>query len=177
MTSSPLVVGDEPMFWMTMEYRCDQAEFGTARYLEVGCEGGGVDDETRMEKPPPDIPGLRDPDIEVEVKYTATGRRVVPVPYVAGHCPDGHQMSHREWHHDRQLPAHIPASQIPPTQNLESGAPSVFIFRYPPDTATKPMACGIPSEWFPDMGFSITETVVHHRVDPETGCWVERIGE
>lgn len=169
MTSSPLVVGTEPLFWNTMQYRCDVGETEIVRYLEVGCEGPVA--ETRLEALPP--PAFA-PE-KVEVKYTASGRRIVPVPYVAGRCPNGHPMSHVDWQHDRQLPADIPASQIPPTHNLTSSAPSVFIFRYPDDADQHLDACGIPSEWFPGYNMVRTETVIHHQVDPETGRWVERI--
>lgn len=170
----------EPLFWMTMQYRCDVGETEVVRYLEVGCEGGGVDDETRLETPPApsfiaqtEIVSERFID-KIEVKYTASGRRVVPVPFVAGRCANGHTMSHCDWHSDRALTALIPASQIPARENLASSAPSVFIFRYPPDAHTNYNACGIPSEWFPAHGMARTEQVVHHHVDPETGLWVEK---
>lgn len=106
-------------YWQTMLYRCDSGEFEQTVYLEDGCEGPRdvVDRQFRA--------------------FTKDGRDVLPVPMFAFRCPQGHHMSHIDWHLDREVD--VPENQLP------RGA---WRFLYPSRRDRRRMrdrACGIPT--------------------------------
>jgi hypothetical protein len=67
----------ERRFWLAMTYGCDSGDpsHEVVFYLEEGCEGPRVRSEV-----PATGEGFR-------FDFTADGREVVPVPFVAGRCP------------------------------------------------------------------------------------------
>jgi len=125
-------------FWSTMIYRCDRCGFEIEFYLEEGCEGPReVEYDIIIQE------GPRSGEPSTWWK-TASGRRIVPVPFVAGGCPkcqgappwamDRHAgvLSHVDWQRDRDL--------TPRLVGLPAGTAR---FHYPADLKD-PQACGIP---------------------------------
>lgn len=122
------------VFWLVMPYGCDRCGYAIEFYLEDGCEGpDDVPYELVIESGP-----LRGQ--QTTWYRTASGRRVVPVPFVAGGCPkcqgappwglrDG-VLQH--WGRDREL--------VPRLVGLPAGTAR---FHYPADLKD-PQACGIP---------------------------------
>lgn len=72
-------------FWHTMTYGCDSGNpaHEVVFYLEDGCEG--PHDRMITVRLPEDHPFK--PGQEVAGPMTASGRIVVPVPFIAGQCP------------------------------------------------------------------------------------------
>jgi len=80
------------MFWNVFTYACDKCKFEIKFYLEDGCEG---------------------PSLPVDRWLTPSGRRVVPVPFIAAGCPkcqgappwkmDGGALTHVRWNEDITL--------------------------------------------------------------------------
>lgn len=75
----------EHRFWHTMTYGCDSGDptHEVVFYLEEGCEGPR--ERTTTVRLPEDHPFK--PGQEVKGPMTASGRIVVPVPFIAGQCP------------------------------------------------------------------------------------------
>jgi hypothetical protein len=119
-------------FWKTMNYGCEHCHFVLVFYLEDGCEGPR-DIPIKYK-----IPSQKDIDwfSEKEVDWfeTASGRVVLPVPFIAGLCPKCRvgMLQHVEWSRDVTL--------IPTTIAVPSEAGQ---FWYPKDP-TEHMACGEP---------------------------------
>lgn len=122
-------------FWKTMLYRCDTCAFELEFYLEDGCEGPcAVEYDTIIQ----DGPRSGEPSTWWK---TMTGRRVVPVPFVAGGCPrcqgkppwhfGGAVLQHADWQRDR----------IETRVGLPAGTAR---FHYPDDAVRNLQACGIP---------------------------------
>ena len=151
-------------FWKTMVYRCDRCRRAIVFYLEDGCEGprdGGSEPVQGMAHRR-DVPrhraGVVGPPMPIEEmgqlkmgkqtvpwEKTASGRLVLPVPFVAAGCPTCQPkppwsmapragvLSHEEWSRDRQFPG-LMLTEVP----ADCG-----VFLYPPDPR-EPQACGIP---------------------------------
>lgn len=139
-------MGDR-QFWMTMVYACDRCGDEHVFYLEEGCEGPKDED-----RPPPREVLGREPKIAGSwpdtVPWTASGRCVLPVPFVAAGCPScqgpppwsprGGVLRHVRWNEDKKLRPRLPESSLPEGTRF---------FRYPSDEefAEDPTtACGIP---------------------------------
>lgn len=126
----------EPLrsFWNVMPYRCDHCGYALDFYLEEGCEG-----PREIEY---DIIIQSGPRSGEPAKWwkTKTGRRIVPVPFVAGGCPQcqgrppwemgGGVLQHSG--RDRDL--------VPMLVGLPPGTAR---FHYPPEQKDL-HACGIP---------------------------------
>lgn len=120
-------------FWMRFLYRCEACGYQVGFLLEEGCEG------------PHD--GLAQPAFGRGNPWprTASGRLIVPVPFIAGACPrcatrEGAALDlsgksvlvHSDWERDAEL--------RPRVTELERGQAR---FHYP-DDPQEPQACGIP---------------------------------
>ena len=114
-----------------MEYECDRCARAVTFYLEDGCEG------------PADRRGkVLSGGKAYDGFFTASGRQVLPVPFIAAGCPTcqpkppwdmgGGVLQHVRWHQDVTLPA--PVTEVP----LEAG-----VFYYPRNPKEL-HACGEP---------------------------------
>lgn len=127
-------------YWMTMDYACDRCGTRVTFYLEDGCEGprnGGSESHVVQDGP---SKGERRP-----WPKTASGRLVVPVPFVAAGCPacQPHKpwrlakgsgvLQHVEWQQDRKFPDAM-------TPDVPAGC-GVFFY---PRNPRVPSACGVP---------------------------------
>jgi hypothetical protein len=93
---------DRPEFWQVMIYACGgrprtplkPCGYETEFYLEVGCEG---------------------PRSAEDPWKTPEGKRVVPVPFCAGRCPQcGGDLLHDRWNEDRELiPRYVGPLELP----------------------------------------------------------------
>lgn len=135
-----------PIFWLSMIYACDHCGHEETFLLEDGCEGPRDGEPVVMRLPDdhPVSPGESRP-----WPRTASGRLVVPVPYVAGRCVHcnadgrGHRgqgrfgpvrtgfLTHVRWNEDREL------------DPRPVGVPGGPHFRYPANPSD-PQACGVP---------------------------------
>jgi hypothetical protein len=112
-----------------MIYRCDGGEYEHEVYLEEGCEGPRTGAPLKVVLPS-DHPVH--PNEQRPWPRTPSGRFVVPVPFVAGQCPDKHQMTHVEWHRDRTFDPMLTEAEL-------ANAPR---FLYPSDAGVDLSACG-----------------------------------
>lgn len=88
-------------YWYRMTYGCDICPFSMPFYLEEGCEGPR--EQVLVATVPAFEPWERENKVEVDA--TATGRKVVPVPLIAGPCPACRVgvISHVRWQEDRKV--------------------------------------------------------------------------
>jgi len=142
-----LTIHEQPArrFWMTMAYACSGCGREVKFFLEEGCEGP----KDVMRPVPPTLlrqwkrTGCAPPET---IPYTANGRRVVPVPFVAAGCercqgpppwrPGGAVLQHVSWNEDEILDP--PVSELPRAARF---------FRYPSrnEIRSDPIhACGVP---------------------------------
>ncbi len=123
-------------FWNVMVYACGRCGHRLEFYLEDGCEGPrDVEYDIIIQS------GPRSGEPSTWWK-TASGRRIVPVPFVAGGCPTCQGkppwslgdavLQHVEWERDRTLD--------PPVLGLPAGTAR---FHYPADLRDA-QACGMP---------------------------------
>lgn len=126
----------ERRYWMVMEYRCDQCGLVLPFYLEDGCEGPrDVPYEITIQSGP--FQGQRN-----QWWRTASGRRVVPVPFVAGGCPLC--QGEAPWHMDRPCLTHTNFRRDRVLGAMVTDLPAnAGRFEYP-DTHDDPQACGRP---------------------------------
>jgi len=134
----------ERHYWNVMTYRCDHCGFELEFFLEDGCEGPR---DHQAPIPPeweerraraPKVVRDRLPDT---VPQTASGRFVLPVPFIAAPCPKCQPgpgphdlgagiLQHVNWSQDRMV-----STTEPPA--------GVGLFHYPDDWAADG-ACGHP---------------------------------
>lgn len=128
-------------FWLIMRYACDRCGHRIDFYLEDGCEGPrdrqapvpAAWEKLRRSSP------VRD-QLPSSVPQTASGRYVLPVPFIAAGCPkcqakppwrrNGGVLQHVDWHDEPRVDTTQPPG--------DAGR-----FLYPPDWSV-PQACGIP---------------------------------
>jgi len=124
------------VFWLVMPYRCEHCGHAIDFYLEEGCEG------------PNDVPF--DHVIETgpfkgqttKWSKTASGRVIVPVPFVAGACPLCHGPP--PWKLGTACLIHSGADRRLSPRPLGSDLPAgTARFHYPKDLKD-PHACGMP---------------------------------
>jgi hypothetical protein len=134
-------------YWKVMTYGCDRCGQRIPFYLEDGCEGPR-DGGCKMYRLPDNHPF--DPGKEVECAMTRSGRLVLPVPFMAGGCPNCQPisrgrwsmrpgagvLSHIDWQNDREH--YVTDSTLPH---------GVGAFWYPREPEAD-QACGVPI--FPD---------------------------
>lgn len=143
-------MSDEPQFWMTMQYGCDKCDVVVTFYLEVGCEGpkDGTPLKFRMAADHP-----IEPNAESDWPRTASGRLVVPVPFMAMGCPECQPkppwsmaegvLAHVMWHRDDKLSGVFTEDELPTV--YQAGR-----FYYPPGpigpskSAMDQHPCGMP---------------------------------
>jgi len=122
-------------FWKTMIYRCDTCDLELEFFLEEGCEGPReVEYDIIIQSGPQN----GEPSTWWKTKG---GRKIVPVPFVAGGCPKCQGkppwnrgtgvLQHADWNRDRLV------TQV-------GLPPGTARFHYPNDAARNMQACGIP---------------------------------
>lgn len=129
-------------FWMEMQYGCDKCGYETPVLLEEGLEGPRDKDiavpYAMIKRNPHFLPE----DVPDTIPATASGRVVLPVPFVAWGCPhcqpggppwrmDGGVLSHVRWNEDREFASY------------RTKEPDVPHLRYPADPYAE-NACGEP---------------------------------
>jgi hypothetical protein len=124
-------------YWKVMSYACDRCAQRTEFYLEEGCEGPR---NGPVEKFVPRVGPLAGQ--EVEWHRTASGRLVLPVPFIAYGCPvcqprppwsmkrGAGVVSHFDWRKDRELMV----------REVPRGAAAFWY----PKTPRADQACGVP---------------------------------
>jgi len=114
-----------------MRYGCDEGEYSVLVPLEDGCEGprDGIPEIRPLPDDHPFSPGK-----PTAWPRTASGRLVVPVPFVAFRCPAGHHMTHVDWNGDQAIAL--------TEADLRPDSPR---FLYPSDAGVALDACGIPT--------------------------------
>jgi hypothetical protein len=106
---------ETPLFWRVMQYTCDRCGHRMEFYLEDGCEGP----RDRQVPIPPQWERMRQrapasvrARLPTTVPQSASGRYILPVPFVAGACRkcqpggppyslQGGVMQHSNWSADR----------------------------------------------------------------------------
>lgn len=130
-------------FWLVMQYACDRCGHRIEFYLEDGCEGPKdrqVPWPREWEHMRSSVPAAIRPTVPPSVPQTASGRFVLPVPFVAAACPKC--QPRRPWRPDRGVLQHVNwgADRVVSTSEPPARAGR---FHYPDDWA-KDSACGMP---------------------------------
>lgn len=109
----------ERRYWKVMMYECDRCGHAVEFYLEDGCEGP----RDREVPVPPEWEAIRDrspvrDQLPETVPQTASGRYVLPVPFVAAGCPKcqgpppwsmrAGVLQHARWQDDRDVDTTTP---------------------------------------------------------------------
>lgn len=98
-------------YWKTMTYACNACGYEMPFYLEDGCEGPKqfLQDAVISRSHP-----TRAGEV-VQVWYTRTNREVIPVPFVAGLCPNCRtgNLLHVRWDEDIELPVPVTQGDVP----------------------------------------------------------------
>jgi len=123
-------------FWLLMPYRCNACGRGFDFYLEEGCEGPRDVQFLLLIKAGPRA-GQRSPWYK-----TASGRVIVPVPFVAGGCPTCQGAP--PWKMNGPCLMHTGHERVLQPRPFSEDLPALAArFHYPKDL-TDPQACGIP---------------------------------
>lgn len=128
-------------YWLVMRYACDRCGHRVDFYLEDGCEGP----RDREVQPPQEWEQMRRTSpvrdqLPATVPQTASGRFVLPVPFIAAGCP--HCQPRKPWDRAGGILQHVDWHDEP---RVETTAPPANAgrFLYPEDWKA-PQACGIP---------------------------------
>lgn len=126
-------------FWLVMRYACNRCGHRMDFYLEDGCEGPR---DREVPVPPEFLRSRTESPVRDQlpsvVPQTASGRYVLPVPFIAAGCPkcqwskpwsmSGGVLQHVDWHDE-------------PRVNTAEPPADAGRFHYPADW-TAPQACG-----------------------------------
>lgn len=131
---------NEHHYWLVMRYACDKCGHRVDFYLEDGCEGP----RDRQVAPPPQWERLRRSapvSLPATVPQTASGRFVLPVPFIAAGCPKC-QPPRKPAHINGGVLRHVDWNDEPRVNTTEP-PPTAGRFNYPREW-WKDQACGIP---------------------------------
>ena len=101
----------ERRYWQVRTYGCNTCGFELPFYLEDGCEGPKhfLNDEVISNHHP-----TRAGEV-IQSWYTRTSRKVLPVPFIAGRCPNCQMgdLLHVRWDEDLELPTSVSQADVP----------------------------------------------------------------